>query len=238
MKVVLLILSCVSLETGLAAQTFTRVVAGNNAADENSSSLAPFSYSGSRYQQVYANTEFPGAELGVGGLWISNIAFRVDASGPGWQGTYSSIQIHLSTTQTQPNSLSPVFANNVGPDDKSVFDGSWNGTVSWPASPGTFGLRFDLSQGFFYNPAEGNLLLDIRNLGNGIFPSSLDALQGAPAISTSVFSSTGASSGTPDALALVTRLGGQIVPIPEPSTYALFVLGAGVFLFLRKARWQ
>ena len=232
MKTLLYALICISLEGEVSAQGFSLVVSGSNAHDENGSSLAPFSFGGSRYQQAYTNNQFPGADLGVGGIWISNIAFRVDAQGPGWQGTYSSVQIRLSTTQVQPTSLSPVFANNVGSDEMTVFAGSWNGL----ASPDTFGLRFDFSQGFFYNPAEGNLLLDIQNFGNGIFPSRLDALQGIPQISSSVFSSFPSSSGTVDALGLVTRLGGQIVPIPEPSTYALFALGAGAFLLLRKIR--
>jgi hypothetical protein len=93
------------------------------------------------------------------------------------------------------------------------------------------------SQGFFYSPADGNLLLDIRMLGNGINPSRLDASQGWPD-TASVFSTTGAPSGAVGDIALVTQFGGQLVSVPEPSSYALFALGAGVFLFLQKSRRQ
>jgi hypothetical protein len=117
---------CTAFEANVAAQTFpipwSSVLAGSDTSDEGSYTLAPFSYGGSRYQQSYSSSLFPGSAYGVSGIWISNIAFRLDATnGVGGPRNYAGVQINLSTTQRQPSSLDPVFANNIGTNDTVVF---------------------------------------------------------------------------------------------------------------------
>jgi hypothetical protein len=69
--------------------------------------------------------------------------------------------VSLSTTSAGVGTLSGNFAANTGPDNTQVFSG--NITQSW-----AFGdtLHITLSTPFNYNPANGNLLMDV--VGSGI----------------------------------------------------------------------
>jgi hypothetical protein len=68
--------------------------------------------------------------------------------------------ISLSTTSADWNTLSNDFASNIGPDDKLVFSGNLS-------RPWTFGdtLTIFFSAPFTYNPADGNLLLNVVAIG-------------------------------------------------------------------------
>jgi len=204
---------------------------GSTFSDAPSSSLAPFSFGGSRYQQVYRADNFVGPSI-VGGVWLSNIAFRVDATnGSPIVGTYSGIQLNLSTTLRPPDGLSSIFAENVGLDDTAVL-GPTNVSVIAGSS---FDLIFSLSRPFFYVPANGNLLLDIR-MGSSIFPSRLDAWENNLDAVSSVFSSSGASSGNPSTLGLVTYFDGRLMAVPEPSAGTLLLCALSIFLFTSRKR--
>ncbi|HEY9173423.1 MAG TPA: hypothetical protein VI136_14145 [Verrucomicrobiae bacterium] len=75
----------------------------------------------------------------------------------------SNIQINLSTTIRAPDDLSATFAANVGVDDTVVFGpGSWGVGASGAPCPAGFedGLLCEVP--FYYDPARGNLLMDVR----------------------------------------------------------------------------
>ena len=180
-----------------------------------------------RYQQLYAASQF-----GSGGL-ITQIIFRPDAtSGQAFTSTLSDIQIDLSTTSAADDGLSTTFANNVGANDTVVFargpltlSSAFTGP---PNGPKDFDIIITLTTPFLYNPAMGNLLLDVRNFGGGS-TCSFDAVF-TPADGVSrVFSLTGvnATTGSTDTLGLVT--GFNIVP--EPGT-AMLLAGGGTLLAL------
>jgi len=117
-----------------------------------------------RYQQVYLGPQFPHAGL------IDKISFRIDSSaGPisGFGPTVlTNVLIEMSTTQAQPASLSNTFADNIGPDVQTVFSG--NLSLSAPdcnetaPQPCPFDVMILLQSPFYYNPQDGNLLLDVR----------------------------------------------------------------------------
>src|SRR3989442_11230153 len=99
------------------------IVAPNSLANSEGNSLAglPFdvSTSGRRYQQVFDASQF--SAIGSGGGYIREIDFRLDGGCQTSGGqTVSGFQINLSTTMKGPDSLSPVFSENVGPDDTVV----------------------------------------------------------------------------------------------------------------------
>ena len=157
----------------------TVVVTSSNEFVEGDSVLSlPFNLtidgkSSMRYQQVYANSEF--GFLFVPHL-ITQIAFRPDAgAGGAFSSTIDNIQINLSTTSREPDNLSPNFLSsdfllNVGADDTEVFSGSLALSSSFdgpPGGPKEFDIVIDLQQPFLYNPADGNLLLDVRNFTGG-----------------------------------------------------------------------
>jgi hypothetical protein len=118
-----------------------------------------------REQTVYGSSHFPAAPI-----WIQGLKFRpnvIDGTpGNAFTTTISNLQINLSTTTRSPDNLSSVFATNIGADDTVVFSGSItvSSEFSGPAEgPKAFDISIPLQQPFFYNPSQGNLLLDIRD---------------------------------------------------------------------------
>jgi len=213
------------------AITPTVVVPNGNAMVEgNSNNGYPFDLGGTgllsqRYQQVYAASQFGG-----GGL-ITQIVFRPDATfGSAFMSTLPDIQIDLSTTSAADDGLSSTFANNVGADDTIVFargaltlSSAFTGP---PDGPKDFDIIITLTTPFLYNPALGNLLLDVRNFGGGsttVFDAVSPLGDGVSRVTnTDVNSGTG----TPDSAGLVT---GFII-VPEPGSAALLLAGGGTLL--------
>jgi hypothetical protein len=124
-----------------------------------------------RYQQVYAASEF--AYLtNCGGGWAIDILFRGDATNGTQSGVdMPSVQVNLSTTQRGPDELSAVFFDNRGPDDTVVFAGSLQTGLlgGHRQGPEVWAFEIPLSKLFFYNPAAGNLLIDVRVLQGSTF---------------------------------------------------------------------
>jgi hypothetical protein len=200
----------------------------------NSMFTAPFLLSPSsrscRYQQVYDQSAFSGLTA-AGGGWVTRLLFRPGpASGP-YMDQIQSIQINLSTTAREPDGMSTNFLENLGLDDTVVFDrGSLR--VDAAIDPDDY-LRFatavPLTRPFFYNPAAGNLLLDVQVY------SGMDPLPGrnyymdaeitfGDGISDLYASSVDSPVGGRSTGGLVTLF--EIVPIPEPAPLRLLALGA------------
>ena len=183
----------VSLSPGLIAaglsmllSTVTAVAAGPEVVtlpgtqtnvEGNANNLLPFQTIGSssvRYQQVIAASEF------AAGPWlISQIALRPDTEfGTQFAVDISSLQINLSTTRAIPDALSTSFADNVGTDDRLVFDGPLHLTSAVDGPIGeqkAFDYLIPLQTPFLYDPSAGNLLLDIRNLSRVFVSTGFDS---------------------------------------------------------------
>ena len=154
---------------------------------------------GYRNQQVYDSHQFP-----PGRIQIRELQFRPDSIyGQAFSTTIQNIQINLSTTTRSSDALSSVYAENVGPDEALVVSGSIHVSSSFSGAtdePKDFDIVVKLAQPFLYDPAAGNLLIDIRNYSGSI----------ASLLSGSAVSGEGAS-----------RLGGNINdPIGSPDTAA------------------
>ncbi len=125
-------------------------------ADSNTSNCDPFgcAYSG-EYEQVYASSQFSGP------ITITNIEF-FNTKQDFFASTMNSGSwaISLSTTSANWNTLSSTFASNKGTNNTLVFNGSL-------VQPWAFGdtLTIALSKPFMYNPAAGNLLMDVVATG-------------------------------------------------------------------------
>lgn len=134
----------------------------------NGNNAAPFWWA-VRVQQVYASSEF--SALAPGGEYITQLAFRPDAEfGLSFNTTLPAVRIDLSTTTATPDALGSIYANNVGADNTIVYGGSTGAALSLSSSctgltagPKDFDIIIDLWTPFFYNPADGNLLIDVRN---------------------------------------------------------------------------
>src|SRR6266404_5812442 len=107
----------------IASAQYTIFVAPNDRANAEGNSFGDYPFDGlqtsMRFQQVYAASQF--SAIANGGGFISLIAFRTDGFCGGTTGqTDGNLQINLSTTSKGPDSLSPIFAENVGLDDQVV----------------------------------------------------------------------------------------------------------------------
>lgn len=97
--------------------------------------------------------------------YITNLKIRLYPGSEGFEFTLPNVTIKLSTTDADPNNPSPIFADNVGPDETVVFQGDIN-PLAAPCNTDPcpfFGLIGD-SKGFTtafpYDPSQGNLLFD------------------------------------------------------------------------------
>ena len=123
----------------------------------------PFSLVGSsnsiRWQEVVSASEFDG--ISSNGFYITGIylvqarSFSVD---------FEHLQINLSTTPRGPDALSPIFNENVGSDDLVVFSGKYHAGLGSPV------LTF--ARPFYYDPSQGNLLLDFLNFSGMVWDQS------------------------------------------------------------------
>jgi len=166
----------VLVSTAHAARAETIVVpAAKETVAGNAANAIPFGRSPSsnepvRYQQIYDASEF-GGELGDV-IEISEIRFRIDEGTPEESPTtFDLIEVRFSTTSVANDELNAlVFDNNIGTNDTLVFSGSF----TWDACgigtdlcvgpyPYPFDLAIPLSTPFVYDPAAGNLLLEVYN---------------------------------------------------------------------------
>jgi len=125
-------------------------------ADSDTGNCFPFGcgYIG-EYQQVYTSSQFPSA-VTITGLEFFNTVFNDGATAMN-SGTWT---ISLSETSADWNTLSATFAANIGADNTEVFSGNLS-------QPWAFGdtLSIPFTTPFSYNPADGNLLIDVQAVG-------------------------------------------------------------------------
>jgi hypothetical protein len=231
--------------TGALAAT---IVAPNSyeTTEGNDAGSFPFTNFTGRYQQAYAASEF-----GSGLLSISEIAFRTDAS-PATQNWANqlSFSLRLSTSVNSVGSLSTTFADNIGIDDTLVYTApalqTYSGTNAGGPSPNAFDLILTLDTPFVYDPANGDLLLEVLMATNTkLLPLSgvsyLDAVESTTGLFDvglqRVWNSGGdvnATDGSTDlhGYGLVTRFTYTVVP--EPGTGLLVI--AGLFALAARRR--
>lgn len=192
--------------------------------DANSGNCFPFGCTtwAPQYQQVYGSSNFSGT------ITIKDLVFY-NNNLPGGSLNTGTYTIDLSQTSAAVDGLNLTnLSSNIGGHDVTVFSGSL------PALAGGM-LTIALSTPYTYNPADGNLLLDINGsglTGGGIY---LDADNGSAGGVFSRAMTPGCCTGTSD-WGLVTgfTIGGGV---PEPATWAAMLLGLGmVGAGLRTAR--
>jgi hypothetical protein len=186
---------------------------------------------GIRYQQVYDASQF--SSFG-GPRFITRIAFRPDnAFGGAFTVNISDLEVSLSTIAAGPDDLVPTFADNLGLDNALVFDGPITLSSNDDPGPGdsrAFDVVLELVSPFPYDPAQGNLLLDVRNAepGDNHIRLFFDAVFAADSVSR-VFSFEGnpdSAVGARDTGGLVTHFG--YVPMLVDNLIVSFSVEAGL----------
>jgi hypothetical protein len=231
----------------IAAATSARgapVVVPNSLAsvEGNASLFTPFNLTAinvttARYQEVFAASNFTAL---TGGGSITAIAFRPDgASGSAFVAPDVPLRIDLSTTSAAPDAMSTTFANNVGADDTIVRSGdvAMSSAFTGPAGgPKDFDIVITFTTPFFYDPALGNLLLDVRAAA-GSRTTPFDA-QNSTGDAISIISAfdQNATTGQQSSLGLVAQFTfGAAAPEPPVVCVGLSLL-AGFGLFSGRRR--
>lgn len=187
--------------------------------------IGQFNLTSQRYQQVYGASEF--SSLTVPGI-INEIAFRPDlGTGNAFSANLTNVQINLSTTSAAADALSATFANNIGANDMVVYSGALPlSSTDTGGPPHNFDIVISLQFPFKYDPALGNLLMDVRNFGGGGTTQFDAVLVMRDSVSRVYTFNGGVNSTTADAIdtyGLVTRF--TVEPIPEPTTLLLLASG-------------
>lgn len=162
-----------------------------------------------RVQEVYRSSQFPGAPIVITALRFRPAEYPY---GDAFFTTISNIQINLSTTTNGPGALSPTFADNVGTNDTLVYSNAL--TISSDYTGGDSGpldsdIIIQLQRPFSYNPAEGNLLLDIRHFsddsGNDAYISAFNETNdtGSRVVSSNPYAATGFTNSITDEVVFV-----------------------------------
>jgi hypothetical protein len=135
--------------------------------DGNSSNTSPSGPGSVREMQIYDASQF-GALSGPS--FLTQFAYRPDTiPGPSGPRTFT-LRVFASTTSRSVPELSTTFAENLGTNNTLVLDGTVNLTTRNLAGPGDtrqFDYVFPLTTPFLYDPAAGNLLLDIQFTADG-----------------------------------------------------------------------
>jgi len=195
-----------------------------------------------RYMQLISSSEFSAL---AGPVLITEFHFRPDAADSGAGSILTSgQQIFLSTTSQTVSTLSPTFANNIGADNTLVLTSGGFSTNNLPGPGNThqFDIAFPLTTPFLYNPAAGNLLLDIQSQQLSLSGQDfhLDAFFFDPlanAAGRSIF-----GPGAPNVAGGNIQPGAAVIqfgytPVPEPSGLILLATaGLGLAGYLRRRR--
>jgi hypothetical protein len=194
------------------------VTIGSADARQPSGSCVPFGCKDvDRYQQVYAAAFFSGP-FDISAFSFLNDFLQSDDSNidPAFY------ELRLATTARPVNGLSSDFDANMSGAAQLAFAGPLAGQVADPSGR----LTFTLASSFLYNPALGNLLVDVRKTGGVLWGDGgvyIDLNTEQPNATSSIFNFEGQ---TLSGEGLVTAFEGQAVPpVPEPATIGLVGVG-------------
>ena len=191
-------------------------------ADPGTGNAFPFGFYNAEYQQVYTSSEFPGI------VTITDLEFFNTQFNSGTSSLSGTFTISLSTTSVDWNTIGPTFATNLGGDNTVVFSGNLS-------QPWAFGdtLTFILTTPFTYNPANGNLLMDVVAATTSLIAFDTNGFNNGALNGNTIMgrdfcpggSGCTTSGSVNHGYGLVTGFSTGAAPAPEPATLLLFATG-------------
>ncbi len=185
-----------------------------------------------RMQQVYEARAFEHS-MPEGG-WITGVWFVTDedATTRGWGVSLDGFEMSLGLTSRGADGLSPEFSQNFSIVPTQVLPN--RPILIGAAGPGAV-VKINFVNPFLYDPADGNLLLEIKNLGWQLDPiligGPLDAWNVTGDAVSRVYArgDANATVGTVDTVGLTALF--EFIPVPEPATSVLLAFGAGALVW-------
>lgn len=196
------------------------------------------------FQELYSATAF------LGPITITGISFASAGGEGGTAGTYTgTFTLGLGTAGTSVSSPSATYSDNEGADFTTVFTGTVTESLT---ESDNFDLTFTFTTPFNYNPANGDLLLqvtlltDVEYSGSYLyFDGNWDTFDGESCNSSpvsEVFNPTAESSSgnVATGCGLLTQFtyttSSTTSPVPEPAAFGFLLTGAGLLIAFRNRR--
>jgi hypothetical protein len=113
-----------------------------------------------RYQQIYDSSYFIGRvpiPFVIRGMQIRSARTSI-----GFDAVLPEVEIRLSTSSARVDQLNPVFAENVGADETIVYNRGPLRLIA-ASQAGSPHAQVNFHRPFFYDAAQGSLLLEIRH---------------------------------------------------------------------------
>ncbi len=207
----------------------------------NDEGTAPGSPTAIIAQTLFGAGQFPGA------IDITGVSFRAAPGAGPIDWTFGGLSVYLSTSSKSPNGtgaamMSTTFANNIGSDNTLVLSGT-NATLADAgcSGPGVcpFDLNINFTTPFYYNPANGSLLLEL--VSTGVVGSGVnDAVSfGSPEAAIARVTAGGSTTATTGTLAYgnsITEF--TFTSVPEPGSWITVAAGGAALLWMRRRRFK
>lgn len=193
------LLSAAALTGALAAQFSVVIPAGTAAVEGNTLNAFPWGRgtAGLYHQSIYDSSHFTSQGVTYP-IIIQGLRWRPNTNGALTASGYGTATVKLSTCPVDEAVTTAVIAANQGPDLATVFSGA----VSWAAQPAQvgpcpFGIVVPFSVPFLYNPAAGDLNIEVDLPTQTTAPASFSLdVQSTGSLASRVFMSTGYPTGT------------------------------------------
>ena len=115
-----------------------------------------------RYMMIVDASQFSALS---GPSLITQFAFRLDGSSQSPGPRVTTTRIYASTTKRSVAGMSKVFKENIGTNNTLVYDGTFtqmSQNLPGPGNTRQFDLITRFTTPFLYDPAQGNLVLDVQ----------------------------------------------------------------------------